>query len=37
MEIEKTSKKQGDYASTIREERYISETIETKYIMIIMF
>ena len=26
-----TSKTQGDYASSIREQRYVSEPIETKY------
>jgi len=30
-EREKTSKTRGDYASTIREQRYVSEPIETKY------
>ena len=30
-EREKTSKTWGDYASAIREQRYISEPIETKY------
>ena len=31
IEREKTSKTRGDYASAIREERYVSEPIETKY------
>jgi hypothetical protein len=30
-EKEKTSKTGGDYASAIREQRYVSEPIETKY------
>ena len=30
-EREKTSMTRGDYASAIREERYVSEPIETKY------
>ena len=30
-EREKTSKIEGDYASAIREQRYVSEPIETKY------
>jgi len=28
---EKISKKQGDYISTIREQHYVSEPLETKY------
>jgi len=28
---EKTSKTRGDYATAIREQRYVSEPIETKY------
>ena len=28
---EKTSKKRGDYASAIQEQRYVSEPIEIKY------
>jgi len=28
---EETSKTRGDYASAIREQRYVSEPIETKY------
>ena len=28
---QKTSKTRGDYASAIREQRYVSEPIETKY------
>jgi hypothetical protein len=31
-EREKTSKTWGDYASTIQEQRYVSEPIETKYL-----
>jgi hypothetical protein len=30
-EREKTSRSRGDYASTIREQRHVSESIETKY------
>jgi len=30
-EREKTSKTRGDYASTLRERRYVSEPIEIKY------
>jgi len=30
-ERENTSKSRGDYASMIREQRYVSEPIETKY------
>ena len=30
-EREKASKTRGDYASAIREQRYVSEPIETKY------
>jgi len=30
-EREKTTKTRGDYASEIREQRYLSEPIETKY------
>ena len=30
-ESEKTIKTRGDYASAIREQRYVSEPIETKY------
>jgi len=29
-EREKTSKTRGDYASAIREQRYVSEPMETK-------
>ena len=31
-EREKTGKSWGDYASTIHEQRYVSEPIETKYL-----
>jgi hypothetical protein len=31
---EKTSKTRGDYASTIPEQRYVSEPIETKYLKV---
>jgi hypothetical protein len=31
IEREKTSKTQGDYASTIREQHYVREPVETKY------
>jgi len=31
-EREKTSKPQGDYASAIWEQRYVSEQMETKYL-----
>ena len=31
MEREKTSKSWGDYGSTIWEQRYVSEPVETKY------
>jgi hypothetical protein len=33
-EREKTSKTRGDYASTIQEERYLSEPIKTEYLKI---
>jgi len=31
----KTSKSRGDYASAIREQRYVSEPIDTKYFKIL--